>query len=186
MNTSTRFHALNIETAPEAARPMLAASLQQFGFVPGPVARAAHSPSLLKHLLAGFAAFDRTSLSQLEREVVAMTVAFEHGCEYCMAMHSALLARDPDNAENLSALRAGAPLTEPRLEALRRFVRALVRERGQVPVEHWRELAAAGFSQQHSLDALLGAGVYWLSTVTNLLTEAELDVPFVPFRWQRP
>jgi uncharacterized peroxidase-related enzyme len=181
-----RFESLTIETAPDASRPMLAASHEQFGFVPSPVSRAAHSPGLLKHLFAGFAAFDHTALTPLEREVVAMTVAFEQGCDYCMAMHSAMLANDPQNAEILSALRAGETLADPRLDALRRFVRALVQERGKLPTEHLSELEAAGFSKQQSLDAALGAGVYWLSTVTNLLTEAELDAPFATFRWRRP
>ena len=68
------------DTAPPAARPMLLGSQKQFGFVPSPVAKAAASPVALKHLFAGFAAFDQSSLTAIEREVVAMTVAFENGC----------------------------------------------------------------------------------------------------------
>ncbi|MEO7456553.1 MAG: hypothetical protein ABIY52_09855 [Gemmatimonadaceae bacterium] len=42
----------------------------------------------LKHMLAGFGAFDQSSLTPVEREVVAMTVAFEMAYHYCMAMRS--------------------------------------------------------------------------------------------------
>src|SRR5215203_5045634 len=91
------FAPLTTATAPDGARAMLAGSEKMFGFVPSPVARVAHAPVTLRHLLAGFAAFDQTSLAPMEREVVAMTVAREMGCEYCMAMHSALLAGAPEH-----------------------------------------------------------------------------------------
>jgi AhpD family alkylhydroperoxidase len=181
-----RFAPLSVETASEAARPMVAASENTFGFLPSPIARAAHSPALLKQLLAGFGAFDRTSLSPLEREVVAMTVAFENECHYCMAMHSALLSREPESSALVLALRAGTSLPDPRLEAVRLFVQAVVRQRGRVPAETWETLERAGFGEAQALEILLGTSVYLLSTLTNVLTGAEDDPAFAAFRWQRP
>ena len=81
------------------------------------VGRAAHSPALLGHLLAGFGAFERSSLSVLEREVIALTVAFENDCHYCMAMRSAILAANAEAAPMVSALRAGTTVPDLRLEA---------------------------------------------------------------------
>jgi AhpD family alkylhydroperoxidase len=171
-------------TAPEAARPILRASQQQFGFLPSPVARAAESPALLKHMMASFAAFERSSLNATEREVVAMTVAFEVGCHYCMAMHSALLSREAPQL--VAAARAGAPLPDARLQTLASFVRALLAHHGHVPAETSRALSAAGFSAQQALDAVLGTSVYLLSTYTNILTDAPLDAAFAAFRWEKP
>src|SRR5215218_10377012 len=118
MIASPAFPALTADSAPPAARPILAASARQFGFLPSPVARAAHAPVALKHLLAGFAAFDNTSLSAVEREVIAMTVAFEVGCHYCMAMHSALLSMSGDavSLALIAPLRNGSELPDERLE----------------------------------------------------------------------
>jgi uncharacterized peroxidase-related enzyme len=181
-----RFAPLSVQTASADARPIVAASEKTFGFLPSPIARAAHSPVLLKHLLAGFSAFDQTSLSALEREVVALTVAFDNECHYCMAMHSALLSRAPENAALVQALRAGTALEGPRLEALRLFVRAVVRERGRVPEERWAALERAGFDEGQALEILLGTSVYLLSTLTNVLTGAEDDLAFAAFRWRRP
>jgi AhpD family alkylhydroperoxidase len=131
---SARFAPLPPGTSSAAARPMLIASEQQFGFLPSPVAKLAASPVLLQHLLAGFGMFDRTQLAPVEREVIAMTVAFETGCHYCMAMHTALLQQEP---ALVAALRAGTALADPKLEALRLFARAIVREHGRVPAELW-------------------------------------------------
>src|SRR5687767_12701471 len=90
-----RFVSLSVDQAPAGSRRFLEASAHPFAFVPSPVAKPARSPALLGHLLAGFAAFERSSLSPAEREVVAMTVARANECGYCIALHSATLARDP-------------------------------------------------------------------------------------------
>jgi AhpD family alkylhydroperoxidase len=185
MQTAQRFVPHTVDTAPAASRPLLSASQASFGFLPSPVALAASSPALLKHLLAGFAAFEHTSLSPLEREVVAFAVAFEIECHYCMAMHTALLVRGGAGDEGLiAALRSGSALADPRLEALRQFVRAVVVERGRPSATHWVAMDRAGFSAEQALDALLGACVYLTSTLTNVLTGAQLDAPFEAFRWR--
>ena len=180
----TRFQAHTEETSPDASRPILKGSQRQFGFLPAPVARAAESPALLKHMLAGFAAFDQSSLDAVEREVVAMTVAFDVGCHYCMAMHSALLSRE--QPQLMEALRAGSELPTARLQALAEFVRALLAGKGRVSEVIWSAFIDAGFSSRHALDVVLGIGVYLLSTLTNVLTEAPLDAAFEGFAWERP
>jgi uncharacterized peroxidase-related enzyme len=182
--TPFEFPPLAADTAPAEARAILATSARQFGFLPSPVARAAHAPVLLKHLLAGFAAFDHTSLAPIEREVIAMTVAREHACHYCMALHTALLAGAPEHAATVEALRAGTPIPDARLEALRRFALAVVRERGRVPDDEQAALRAAGFTDAQALEAVLGVGVYALSTFVNVVTRAEVDAPFAAFAWR--
>lgn len=183
---SITFAPLTVETPNAAARALIAASHKQLGFVASPVARTAHAPGVLKHLFASFAAYEATSLSPLEREVVAMTVAFEHGCHYCMAMHSAMQASQPDAAPIVEALRRGTALPDARLDALRSYARALVRHRGHVPEAIADAFLAAGFRPEQALEVVLGVAVYALSTYLNIVTEAPLDPPFEPFRWSRP
>ena len=185
---SAAFPPLSADDAPAAARPILVASERQFGFLPSPVARVAHAPVTLKHLLAGFAAFDHTSLTPVEREVVAMTVAWEMECHYCMAMHSALLSTsaDPSSEALVAPLRDGTVLSNERLESLRRYVRAVVRHRGVVPSREDDALRAAGFDDAQALEIVLGTGVYLLSTLLNKVTGAEVDPPFAAFAWERP
>jgi AhpD family alkylhydroperoxidase len=183
---SLSFPSLTPSSAPVAARGMLSASEQRFGFLPSPVARGAHAPGVLKHLLQSFATFDQTSLTSLEREVIAMTVAFEHGCHYCMAMHTALQVGKPSARDVVTALRAGAPLPDARLEALRAYARALVTERGHVPAAIAEAFASAGFTEAQALEVVLGVATYTLSTFLNIVTDAPLDAPFRAFAWERP
>ena len=55
-----------------------------------------------------------------------------------------------------------------------------------MPEHTWRAFEAAGFDAQHALDAVLGTGVYVLSTLSNILTAAPLDAAFEAFRWAVP
>jgi alkylhydroperoxidase family enzyme len=83
----------------------------------------------------------------------------------------------------IATLRSGTALADPRLEALRQFVRAIVLDRGRPSAAHWQAMDRAGFSAEQALEALLGAAVYLMSTLTNVLTGAELDPAFEAFRW---
>jgi AhpD family alkylhydroperoxidase len=197
-NPSTWFAPLSADTAPDGSKGMIAASQKQFGFVASPIAKAAASPPLLKHLLGGFPAFEHSSLSHVEREVLAMTVAYEVGCHYCMAMHSAMAAKEQaiaaieptgTDAQTISphvgALREGRPLADARLEALRLFVREMVQTHAHVSTATWQRFAGAGYTEQNALDVVLGVGVYLLSTYTNIATRSELDAPFAAFAWTK-
>jgi uncharacterized peroxidase-related enzyme len=185
MIMNERFEALSVDEAPEGSRRLLEGTAKRFGFVPSPVAKAARSPALLGHLLAGFAAFERSSLSKAEREVIAMTVARANECGYCIALHSATLTGDPNLAPLVEPLRSGRPLTEPPLEAVRRFTLALLQGRGAIGDDDWQLFVQAGYGEEHALDVVLGVGVYVLSTFANRATRAEIDAPFAPFVWKR-
>jgi AhpD family alkylhydroperoxidase len=185
MSAAFDFAPLTAATAPSGAAPLITGSAQKFGFVPSPVARVAHSPVALRQLLSVLGSFDQTSLAPIEREVVAMTVAWENECHYCMALHSALMAGVPEHAETVASLRAGTPLKDARLEALRAFVQAVMHERGRPSHETWRALERAGFTEAQALEIVLGIGAYYMSTLFNIVTRAELDPPFVPFEWSR-
>ena len=160
-------------TAPLPARGALLRSRQSLGVLPEPLARYASSPLMLETALAGLDAFEkRTSLSPLEREVLAMTMGHENGCKFCLALHRRLLRAKQAPADVVAALEAGEPLPEPRLEALRKFVLALLREHGDVPQAIWNDFRAAGYSHEQALEVLTGVSVYTLTTLANRLTES--------------
>lgn len=180
------FSPLTPETSAATVRGILSASQSKFGFLPAPVARAAHAPGVLKHLMQSFAAYEQTSLLPIEREVIAMTIAFENRCGYCMAMHTALLAANPAVEPIVVALRAGAPLPDARLEALRTYARALLRSGGHVEPGVADAFKDVGFSHEQALEVVLGVAVYVLSTYINVVTASPLDSAFEPFRWVSP
>ncbi|MDG4816608.1 hypothetical protein O7628_14010 [Micromonospora sp. WMMD956] len=92
-----------------------------------------------------------------------------------MAMHTAILTRHAGTTALIEALRIGAALPEPRLEALRRFTAAVLDHLGDVPDEELAAFLAAGWRPRHALDAVLGIGAYTISTFANRLLHAPLD-----------
>ncbi|MGN9916136.1 carboxymuconolactone decarboxylase family protein [Micromonospora palomenae] len=177
------FTAHTAETAPAAARPTMAGVQRRLGHLPEAVARMAESPELLKGFLTANATFESTDLDPVEREVVVLTVATRNECHVCVAMHTATLTRHGADPALTAALRTGAPLADPRLDALRRFTVAVLDHRGAVPQGELDAFLAAGWRPRHALDVVLGVGTYTISTFANRLTDAPLDLALAGHAW---
>ncbi len=158
-------------SAPADAREALASSKRAFGVLPEPLTRYAGSPLMLQAALSGLHAFEQSSLAPLEREVLAMTMGRQHDCKLCLGLHRRLLHAQKAPAALVSALEAGTPLPDARLESLRSFVLALLEHHGDVPKACWTSFREAGYSHAQALDVTLGVSVYTLTTFANRLTE---------------
>jgi AhpD family alkylhydroperoxidase len=173
MTIDRGFRDLDESSAPEAARPILAATRAEFGVVPSVVARMVAAPALFEAFRAATQAFDRSSLSPVEREVVILVIARDVGCEVCITMHSRLLCR-LDQTALAEKLVAGVALEEPRLDALATFTRELLVTRGDVGAEIWDTFLAAGYTRAQALEIVIGCGAYTMSTYANRLTGGTL------------
>jgi AhpD family alkylhydroperoxidase len=186
-HSTSPFADLTPETAPVASRPRVRGVVEQLGVLPAAVARMAASPQSLEAFQRLIALYDATTLDPAAREVVTMVMATRNGCELCVAMHTATLVRlDADEAV-VAALRGSRPLPDARLDAVRTFTLRVLETAGAVPDDDLAAFRAAGFTLQNALEIVLGIATYTLSTVTNRLTRAPLDVPALePFAWQPP
>ena len=78
----------------------------------------AESPTLLEAFLTLRAVAARGALDPVAREIVSIAVAFETGCDYCVAAHSTFALKQGAPARRVEAVRSGATLSDPRLDAL--------------------------------------------------------------------
>lgn len=170
-----------LETAPEAARRSLQATVDQLGYLPAPMARLAASPQLLDGFLKLSKMFESTSLAPLARETVVMTVAVRNGCHVCIAMHTAMLGGIGADAELVAALREQRPLPDVKLEALRTFTIEVMTTAGGVDDVVLKEFVEHGYTSQQALEVVLGIGAYTLSTFANRMTKAPLDYQLAAF-----
>ncbi|MEU6991544.1 carboxymuconolactone decarboxylase family protein [Streptomyces sp. NPDC046465] len=161
-----------LETAPPASRTAMERTAAAFGKVPDAVARLAESPELLNGFLEMSAAFERTTLEPVAREVVIMTVATRNDCHICVTMHTGKLRKLGAGAELVSALREQRPLDDERLEAVRRFTLTVLATAGGVPDDDLKEFLAYGYTERNALEVVLGIGTYTMSTLANRLTRA--------------
>ncbi|MCA0930115.1 carboxymuconolactone decarboxylase family protein [Ruegeria profundi] len=175
----------SIETAPDAAKPMLQQAVKDYGMLPGLYQVMSSSPELLESYFKLHELFERTALSVVERNVVWLTINVEHACHYCVPAHTAIAKMQGVDDAIISALRDERPLEDSRLEALRQFTLTLVRARGNAPKEDVDAFLASGFEPRAILDILVGLAQKVLSNYTNHLAETPVDAPFKPFAWQK-
>lgn len=89
----TRFPLLTLDTAPEASQNRVQQVVNNNGFLPNLVSVLAHAPTALETYLTVGEINGRASLSLIEREVIQITAASIHGCEFCVAGHSAIATK---------------------------------------------------------------------------------------------
>ncbi|MEV0258400.1 carboxymuconolactone decarboxylase family protein [Streptomyces sp. NPDC050732] len=161
-----------LETAPPASRAAMERTAAAFGQVPNAVARLAESPELLNGFLELSAAFERTTLDPVAREVVIMTVATRNDCHICVTLHTGKLRKLGASPELVAALREGRALSDERLEAVRQFTLTVLATAGGVDDAALKEFFAHGYTERNALEVVMGIGAYTMSTLANRLTRA--------------
>lgn len=184
--TTALFPDHTTESAPATARRSMEATTKRLGYLPAPVARLATSPQLLDGFLKISAIFESATLDPLAREVVIMTIATRNGCHVCVAMHTAKLTALGADAGLIASLREpdARPLSDERLEAVRRFTLEVIAASGAVDDDTLRRFLAHGHTPQNALEVVLGIGAYTMSTLANRMTGAPLDEQLAPFAWE--
>ncbi len=169
---------LDSETAPEAARPLLAKARQAYGFVPNILGVMAGAPALLEAYMSLSAIFDKTSFSPAERQVVLLAVSAENGCGYCTAAHSGIARNQKVSEAVLEAIGQGKRLPDEKLDALFEFTRHMVQTRGRPDEGRLQAFLDAGYSAAQVQEVILGIGMKTLSNYTNHIAETPLDAQF--------
>jgi len=164
-----------IESAPPAARRAMTGVSKELGYLPAAVARMAESPQLLDGFRRLNGIFEGTELDPLARETVVMTIATRNDCHLCLAMHTARLVALGAQPDLIAALRAGVPLGDQRLEAVRVFTLRVLDTAGNVGGDALDDFLRHGFTNQNALEVVLGIGTYTMSTLANRLTGAPVD-----------
>ena len=168
----------NLETAPEASRPLLENARQKNGFIPNLLGVLAEAPAALQAYMAVTDLLAKSSLRAAERETVLIAASIKNGCEYCVAAHSTIARMQKVSEEVIEALQEERPIPDSRLEALRRFTETLVDKRGWASEQEVQEFLEAGFDRQQILEVVLGVTLKTLSNYTNSLVDTPLDKAF--------
>jgi AhpD family alkylhydroperoxidase len=162
-------------SAPEEARPLLKEAEETLGKVPNLERVMAEAPKLLEAYVKTWAMFDETTLSPAERQVVYQVANVANGCTYCRPWHAMLSKTAGMPPEEAVRLRDGAPLVDPRLEALRIFALAVLETRGYVDDDTFGAFLSAGYTRTQALEVVLGLAIKVMSNYTNALAGTPLD-----------
>jgi uncharacterized peroxidase-related enzyme len=177
------FPRLEAGHVPAKSQPLLDQVNKSFGFVPNLFAVFANSPVLLEGYLALNAAYDKGSLTPVERQLVLLAASIANRCDYCTAAHSTVLKGMLNiSPAVVAALRASRPLPNGRHDALVNLARAMVLARGEVPEQTLKAFIDAGYRTDQIAEVLVGVALKTLSNYTSHLSPPEIDAAFATER----
>lgn len=179
----TAFKPHDLESVPEGSRETLAQVKQKYGFVPNLMGVLAESPAALNAYLSLGALVEKSSFTPVEQQALFLAVSVENRCEYCVSAHSAIAKMQQVPEQALEALRQEGRIEDPRLQALSRFAREVVRQKGWVSEEEVEQFLSAGFTKAQMLEVLVVVAMKTLSNYTNHIADTPLDEAFKPSAW---
>ena len=174
----SRIHPLDPANADAASADALAAAGRAIGGTPNFVRVLAHSPVALNaftglHQLAGSGQLDAQT-----RERIALAVAQQTGCQYCVSAHTALGKNAGLDDGEILANRRGES-ADPKAQAALVFAQALVDTLGRVTEGEFDAVRDAGHSDAEIVEII---GHVALNLFTNLIgkaTQVAIDFPKV-------
>jgi len=179
------FPSHDLETAPEASKPLLEKSQKAFGRLPGLHKVLAESPQAYEGYQVLHKLFTETNFDAEELTVVWQAINVENECHYCVPAHTGIAKGMKVSQEISDALRDETALPTPKLEALRTFTVQMVRERGNVTDAQMQAFFDAGYGHRAVLDVILGMAQKTMSNYVNHVAQTPVDEVFKPLAWER-
>ncbi len=174
----TTFTVHTPKTAPEKSREILKNWQDKLGFSPNVLGVMAESPALLRGYSDIFAATERDNFSPIEREVIHMTISSMNNSPYCIAAHTTWAEKAGVPRDVLEQLRREQPLKDAKLEALRSFVRSVMKKMGRADEKDLSVFYKAGYTRAHVLDVILSLSLNTIGNYVNHIAAPPLDKEF--------
>lgn len=165
-------------TAPARTQDLLNAVKKQMGGVPNILATMAHSAAALGGYLGFAGALAGGSLSNAQREQIAMAVAGANACDYCASVHTALGKSAGLSADEMAMNLMGRS-SDDETAVLLGFVREFVRTRGQTSDLDLARLMDAGFNHEAVVEIVANIALNIFTNYFNHIAGTEIDFPLV-------
>jgi len=148
------------------------------GFVPNLYAYYAKNDTALGDYLA----FQnrKSTLSKKEIEVVNLVVSQYNGCNYCLSAHTVVGGMNGFTPEQIIEIRTGELSFDSKLDALTKFTKAAVENKGKVSAEAKELLFDAGYSESNLIDIVLKIGDKTVSNFIHNIAGFAIDFPIAP------
>lgn len=171
-----RVAVIDPQTATGEAKSLLDAVQSALGMVPNFIRVLANSPAALNAFLGLHGIAGAGALDPMTRERIALAVAEQNACQYCVSAHTAIGRKVGLDNQEMLANRMGRS-SDAKAEAALTFARALVEQTGQVNRAEFDAVRAAGHSDGEVVEIITHVA---LNVFTNLLgkaTQVEIDFP---------
>lgn len=159
-------------------RDLFAGIQKSLGVVPNLYRVIARSPVALEGALAFAGALAGGRLRARLREQIAIAVAQDNACDYCLSAHTALGRGLRVSDADLALAREGRA-SDPQEAAALRFVQRVIERRGRVDDADLAEVRRAGFDDGQVVELVASAALNVFTNYLNQVAETEIDFPVV-------
>ncbi len=174
----SRIATVTFETANDEQKALLEAIQQKLGMVPNFLKIFANSPSALRAFLGLHSIAGEGSLDLQTRERIALVVAQENSCEYCVSAHTAIGRKAGLTGAEMEANRAGTSQDAKAAVAVK-LARALVEHQGDITTADLVEARNAGYTDSDIVEIITHVGMTLLTTILGKASRVEIDFPKV-------
>ena len=175
---STRIETLNPETTTGKSKELFDAVQNKLGFIPNLIKVFGNSPTTLQTYLSLGELLSSGNFSNKYREQLALAIAEENACNYCLSAHTAIGKMNGLTEEQAEKSRQGIA-EDVKDQAGLQFAKAITKNRGQVSTEAIKAVKAAGFNDSDVLEIVLNVVSNTLTNYVNHIAETEIDFPVV-------
>ncbi|MCC4118750.1 peroxidase-related enzyme [Aromatoleum toluclasticum] len=176
-----RINVVTHETANVEQKALFDVIQSRLGIVPNFLKVFANSPEALKAFLGLHGIANAGSLDAPTRERIALALAQQNACQYCLSAHTAIGRKAGlDNAE-IEANRAGSS-QDAKAAAAVRFARALVAHSGEVTSAELADVRNAGYGDAEIVEIITHVGMNILTNILGKASRVDIDFPQVELR----
>lgn len=168
--------ASNTDTAPKEVKAELHEIQQRLGFMPNLVSALADAPAALDGYLVLNRAWNHSSFTAEERQIILLAASVVNSCRYCAALHTTMLKAMRTAPSTIAAIRSRITLQEPKRNALVKMTGDIVAGRGFASEGAKRDFLAAGYDTTALKELTVGVA---LATMGNYLDHLD-PIPIDP------
>lgn len=167
------------ENADSKTQQILNSAKKRIGYIPNIYEFMANSPGMLETYTVGDMAYRHKSIfTNVEKEIVYLTISRINNCRYCVAVHSTLadMFKIPDNITE--AIRENKKCPHEKYGALIEFTKKMINSHGQPLPDEVKAFFSAGYTQQYILDIIHAIAIKTISNYSNHLFNTPVDTVF--------
>lgn len=177
----SRVEMVNPQDTSGEKKDILGQIQKAFGVTPNMFKTIGNSTAALKMMWAGFGALGAGKIGTKLGEQIAVAVANENRCEYCLAAHTALGKGAGLSDETMAQAQAGKS-SDPKTQAALTFAIKLVKERAHISQADVESLRKVGFTNDEIAEILAHVALNIFTNYTNVAFDVPVDFPKVQLR----
>ena len=169
-------NALKSSEVPSAVQETFAQLNKKLGKVPNIYATMAHSPATLKGMLQLGQTLKEGELTLKDTEAVALVMAQQNDCDYCLAAHSLIGKSVGYSDDEVVAIRKGQP-ADKKIKALSDLVAEILRTQGRPAKKLVDAFFAAGYGKSALVELIALVAYNIFTNYFNHIIGTEIDFP---------